>query len=409
MSYAQGEYPIAKINFSGQQRTAESYMKLFLKTEIDDLVTEASLQQDMQRLKNLVSINDATFTLDTTADKLLILNITVAEARTFLPIVNFGGIKGNFWYQIGFTDINQGGKGRQLLAYYQNNDGRHNGEVFFKNQFVNGSMSGYSIGLLRYASIEPLYFQEFDNEVLYRYDIHSASGSLIKNLDYTRYAEFGLAAFQESYQKEFRSPDIMTPGPESLTEFKLLGKARFQQNKLNYHYYLLSRHDWWAQYQTVFNTSDKLWFHTFTTTYRRFWQFGESGNLALRFRFGISTNRNTPFAPFVADSFTNLRGLGNRIDRGTAQIIWNVEYRHSIYDRNNWAGQIVAFTDLGTWRNPGGQFSQVLDQDQFRQFVGGGIRIIYKKIYGAILRIDFGVNIYNTEERGLVVGFGQYF
>ena len=41
--------------------------------------------------------------------------------------------------------------------------------------------------------------------------------------------------------------------------------------------------------------------------------------------------------------------------------------------------------------------------------IGGGFRLIYKKIYGTVLRADYGVNIENSNQRGVVIGFGQYF
>ena len=77
--------------------------------------------------------------------------------------------------------------------------------------------------------------------------------------------------------------------------------------------------------------------------------------------------------------------------------------------KKKWALQVTAFSDLGTWRNPGGSLGDLFNPDQFRLFVGGGIRIIYHRVYGAILRIDYGVDRFNTSQRGLVVGLGQFF
>lgn len=129
----------------------------------------------------------------------------------------------------------------------------------------------------------------------------------------------------------------------------------------------------------------------------------------MRLKLGISTNNETPFAPFVADSHVNLRGVGNRIDRGTAQAVLNTEYRHTLYERGEWGAQIVIFSDLGTWRNPGGSLKDLWNPDQFREFVGGGFRLSYQKIYGAVLRIDYGVDLFNRAQRGFVLGLGQYF
>jgi len=38
-----------------------------------------------------------------------------------------------------------------------------------------------------------------------------------------------------------------------------------------------------------------------------------------------------------------------------------------------------------------------------------GLRLIYKKIYGKILRIDYGFNIQNDNQREIVIGLRQYF
>jgi len=56
---------------------------------------------------------------------------------------------------------------------------------------------------------------------------------------------------------------------------------------------------------------------------------------------------------------------------------------------------------------PGGQLA--FNTNQFKQFVGSGFRLIYQKIYGTVLRIDYGINIQDGNHRGMVIGFDQYF
>ena len=48
-----------------------------------------------------------------------------------------------------------------------------------------------------------------------------------------------------------------------------------------------------------------------------FARVGERGNWANRLRLGLSSNMDTPFAPFAVDNNLNIRGVGNTIDRGT--------------------------------------------------------------------------------------------
>ena len=71
--------------------------------------------------------------------------------------------------------------------------------------------------------------------------------------------------------------------------------------------------------------------------------------------------------------------------------------------------QAILFTDLGTWRNPGGELSELVSRETYRQFVGGGFRIIYQQVFGATFRVDYGIDIFNPDQRGFVLGLGQYF
>jgi hypothetical protein len=50
-------------------------------------------------------------------------------------------------------------------------------------------------------------------------------------------------------------------------------------------------------------------------------------------RLGLSTNNESPFAPFSLDNNINLRGVGNAVDRGTGSIVFNTEYRYTLVDK----------------------------------------------------------------------------
>ena len=139
---------------------------------------------------------------------------------------------------------------------------------------------------------------------------------------------------------------------------------------------------------------------------------GEKGNWANRLRFGLSSNQDTPFAPFALDNNVNLRGVGILVDRGTGSFVLNSEYRYTFYDKKWLAIQTNIFTDFGSWRNPGGKLSDFFDKENLRIFSGIGLRFISKKIYNATFRIDYGFRILdkrNNSKGGFVFGIGQYF
>ncbi|MEM9921341.1 MAG: BamA/TamA family outer membrane protein [Bacteroidota bacterium] len=397
---------IRTIDFEGVEKTKVSFLSQFIQCNPGTIPADSLIQADIQRLKNIPGIGNATYRVDQRG-KDLYLVYQIEEVRTFLPIANFGGIKGNFWFQLGFSDINWQGKGQFLSAHYQNNDQRHSGQIFYRVPYFRGSQWGFTANLSMWASREPLFFEE--GTVNYDYDNNSLGLSAIRYFGLNRSLELGGTYFVEKYAKSKQQFLENPPGPESLTQPKWLLKVEYNVNLLNYHFFYLKGRSWRLRLQDVYNTLDKNWFHSLQFQGRQFFRVKDRGNLALRLRLAISTNNDTPFAPFVADSHVNLRGVGNRIDRGTAQVVLNVEYRQTLFESRLWAAQAVAFTDVGTWRKPGGTLSDLWNSDQFREFVGGGFRIIYQKIYGAVFRIDYGIDVFNPNQRGLVIGLGQYF
>lgn len=375
-----------------------------------DQPLEQALAALRQQLMNLPAITQATWRIDSLKGKPVAVSWTVSESRTILPLLNIGGIKGNFFYLLGVNDIHFRGRGQQLTAFYQNIDGEHNYYVGLTNQTYRGSRWGYALESGRYAAIEPLYFPNI--AVNYAYANLNFGGGLSYTTLNQHVFRFGISNFYERYRK---LSDENTPGPEALNLRKGLLKLSHYIQEVDY---FGERHSG-SVHQTVLqlvhnfddigNARDFLigW-HDF----RLYRLVGTHGNLAGRLRAGLSSNENSPFAPFVLDSQVNIRGSGNRIDRGTGQLVLNLEYRHTVWkerNRQRFAVQLVGFSDLGTWRNPGGEISDFWEESNLRHFVGGGVRIISLQAFNALIRVDYGVDVRNTQERGVVVGFGQYF
>lgn len=406
MNGLNAQLTVGGIEFDGLKKTKENYLKRFLKNRVGEDFSKKLLEEELQQLKNLSAISNADFQLDTSGNEVKI-DFQIEEALTVFPIINFGGVEGNVWFQLGFTDLNWLGKGMQLTAFYQNNDRRNNFSVYYRVPYLNGSKWGASFSFLKWASREPLYFDE--GEVLYDYDNLSFGLTTIYELGFNHNIEFGGSYFIENYEKNEDQSIENPPGPEDLRQPKALIKLLHKFNRINYHYFYLFGFENSVNIQTVHSFNDDTWFQIILNDTRFFRRIGEKGNFGARLRLGLSTNNDTPFAPFVLDSHVNIRGAGNRIDRGTGVLVLNLEYRHTIFDRKLFAGQIVGFSDTGTWRNPGGSLTDLWQGENVRPFVGGGIRLIYKKAFDAVLRLDYGVDVRNTTERGFVLGFGQYF
>ncbi len=397
---------ITSVKFQENTKCKLSFLQTLILLEDGDSCQLERIESDIQRLKNTPGIGDAHYSIDTVNNELH-LTYEVSEVRTGLPIFNFGGIKNNIWFKLGYSDINWRGLGQSFAAYYQNNNGMHAGGIRYRIPRIKGGNWGVAGNLSKWSSPEPLYFNE--GRVNYDYDNHSAELSLIKHFDFHKNITLSGNFFREKYTKSEIQPLENAPGPAVEQKLKFMTKLEYNVTFLNYHFFYLNGLAWQLVYQNVYNINKDPWFNSLRFQGRKFIRVKEKTNLAMRLRMAISTNNDTPFAPFVVDSHVNIRGAGNKIDRGTAQIVFNFEYRRTVLDKKKWASQLVAFTDLGTWRTAGGDFSDLTQRQIIRPFVGSGIRIIYKKIYGAILRLDYGVNLLDRDQHGLVLGLGQYF
>lgn len=399
-------YTVKSIDFKDVKHHKPRFLYRVIKSRVGGELQSETLKKDVRLLKQLNGIAQASYVLDTVGNQVSV-TFEMEETITLFPIVNFGGVSNNFWFQLGLTETNLFGRGHQASLLYMNNDNRHNANAYYRLPFIRGSRWGTSFSVVRWASLEPIYFD--DALVFYNLNNNSYSTSLFYQFRNNHFIEFGATYFNEKFEKAPRHAEEITPGPERVEQPKSLFKLTYQINDLDYHYFYLQGLFFQTYAETVLNIDDRSRFNLWSSDLLYFKRVGKKGNLAWRLRLGLSTNSENPFAPFVLDSQTNIRGSGNRIDRGTAVIVLNSEYRHAVFESKRYAAQLVAFSDLGTWRLPGGPWRDLTDSENFRHFVGGGFRLIYKRAFNSMIRVDYGVDTYDINQRGWVVGFGQYF
>lgn len=400
---------IGSIGFTGLEKLDENFLRELLRNKVGDLVNEEKIQEDEAQLRRLaaVTITATELNPDKNNPQQVHLIFKITERRTWLPILGIGGIENNFWFLLGLAEYNLAGRNQILSAHYLSNDGLPNFHVFYINPRIKGSRWGWGAEVRRSASEEPLFFTEAT--VNYRYVNEGIGLTGTYNLSPNRQLSLGTQLFREDYLKLTDADPNDLPGPNDLRQLKVLSGLYYKNNNIVYDYFSLSGHLLEASLQWVHTFGESQPFTSFIIQGNKYWRPYKTVNLAARLRFGIANNRPSPFVPFVLDSQFNLRGVGNRVDRGTAQLVINLEYRQTLFTSGNWASQAVLFSDIGSWRDPGGQLSDLANSDQFRHFFGGGIRIVYNRFFQATFRLDYGVDIYNSEERGFVIGMGQYF
>jgi outer membrane protein insertion porin family len=388
--------------FEGLKRTKAEYLK---KIAGPDLQTRdsADIEKTIQIFRNTQLFSDITYRKSVLAGD-SVTTLTFSEVRSLLPVAELGITSGNQWFRLGVKDENGAGRGIKTVMYYQYND-KHS--FYLRQNFPFMLKSSWGVGyvLRRWSFLEP--FRLHGQHQVYVYDNNSAELSFNYPFAVNRHDfEFGFGIMKEKFTHTMPEKDMEAPA--LITQTKLSFKAVHNIRHMNYKVFY---QDGWANTFNALTTYEinlKQPFVSLFNDFRFFRMLPFRTNLAVRNRLGISTNSTVFFAPFVLDSYYNVRGVGNRIDRGTASVVLNAELRKTIWENKTWGVQAVGFSDSGSWRKPGGRLTDISRKENVLVFAGLGSRLIYKKAYDVIFRLDYGWKIHGLG-KGFVFGIGQYF
>lgn len=400
------EHVVDTVKIEGNKRTKTTFLRNLLKVDSGTYLDSLLIQDDVTRLIRLPSISNATFKVEQTNENGYKVIYRVEENFTLIPFANlFASSNDKFAFRIGVQEFNTFGRNITVGAFYQHDIFNSYG-LSLRAPHLFGPKWGVAVAYNDFSTQEPVFF---DNATAnYKYGNKGIEVMGLHEFNFKNRIELGGSFFTEDYQylSGATNPNV----PQELNVDKHLLKLIYQYDNVRYHYQYLTGFKSSLNFQYVGSTDNNLpefliGFNDFV--YYERW--GDRGNWASRARLGLASNIETPFAPFTVDNNLNMRGVGNRIDRGTAAIVLNTEYRHTLIDVNWFVLQGNFFVDAGTWRNPGGDFGDFTDSENLRVYPGVGLRLMHKRIFNAIFRIDYGYGITKDASNGIVFGIGQYF
>ncbi len=396
------------LKVQGNKKLKSSFVKKIAFIKPGVVLDSSVIEQDIQLLKRLPSIAHAyyqVFPAEEPNEYNVFYNIE--ENFTIIPSANvYTTNDDEFAYRLGLHEFNLFGQNITLGGFYQK-DIFDSYAINLRAPFLFSRQLGLAINYQNLTTQEPVFFDNTTAD--YRYNNESIELLGLYQFNFTNRVELGVNFFTEDYEYLFgaTNPNV----PQELVVDKLLYKLIYEYNNLNYDYQYVEGFRSIFNFQYVHSRNDEALpdFLIGWNDFQYFKRFGKRGNWANRLRFGVASNEDTPFAPFAVDNNLNIRGVGNLIDRGTAAIVLNTEYRYTLYEKDWFALQGNAFIDAGSWRNPGGDFGDFADTQNLRVYPGLGLRFIHKKIFNAIFRIDYGVGVTQDSTQGFVFGIGQYF
>ncbi|SHI67368.1 hypothetical protein SAMN04488513_101957 [Pseudozobellia thermophila] len=406
-TFAQAQENIVNaVEVRGVSRSHPAFVKKLLRVSPGMPLDSTLMARDVTRLIRLPSVSHAAFKVMSSPGEGYTVIYEITENFTLIPFANlFSSSNDAFAFRVGLQEFNLLGRNITLGAFYQYDVFNSYG-IGVRAPYLFSNRFGLALTHNNFTTQEPVFFDSSTAD--YRYNNRGVELMGLYELDFRNRIELGGSIFTENYN--YLSGATSPTVPQQLSVDKHLFKLIYRYEDITYFYQYLQGFRSALNFQYVGSSDHNLpefliGFNDFVY-YRR---MGDKGNWASRLRLGLASNIKTPFAPFTVDNNVNIRGVGNTIDRGTGTLVLNTEYRHTLVEGNWLVVQGNVFIDAGSWRNPGGDFNDFTDEGNLRIYPGVGFRLMHKRIFNAIFRVDYGHGITKDASRGLVFGIGQYF
>jgi len=397
---------VKDITFEGLKRVDASLLRRLIKVKPEMKYDSLRVATDIERLNRLPAVANATVTKVENRDGSYSLKYKIVENFTIIPGLRASEANdGSFAFRISVFEFNFLGQSQIIGGFYQQDVFSSYG-AYWEAPFLFTNKLGLGVNYIKNVTFEPIYF----NDATVNYQKNDAGFEVygLYEINFHNKAELGVRVYGESY--DFDDTTIDAGLPNNLNADKVLVRGEYETNFLNidYQYIFGFRNLLDVRYVTGGKGFLKDAFIGKNAT-EYFKRVGGKGNWASRLQVGYASFNDTEFAPFTIDNQFNLRGAGNDIDRGTSFVFLNTEYRHTLIEKGWFVLQGNAFVDAGSIRQPRSDFDTLASADRLELYSGLGLRFIHKRIFNAVIRLDYGFGLGTSNNRGLVFGIGQYF
>ena len=405
---------VDQLEFKGLKRTKESFLRRLMNLGDGKPLDTVLIKDDVERLNRLPGIAKASYKIQKNGDD-TVLTYDIVENFTIIPglrVSQANDGEGGIAFRTSIFDFNLFGN-NQLFGGFFERDVFNSWGVFWEHPFLFSNKAGIGVNYQDLTTFEPVFFPGETTD--YQFNAQTGEVQLLISADFKNEAEFGVAFLRETYNIIGDNPIANTPAFVESDKLVYRGVYRYVDLDIDYQYIDGVQSEFTGQYFQFLEGSaqaeeflgafvslrnDLLWFK----------RVGKRGNWASRVRLAAAFgNEDSAFAPFTLDNQINIRGVGNTVDRGTASAVLNTEYRHTFFERDWFVVQGNAFVDAGSWRLPGEEFSQLFEGSTTRLAPGLGFRLIHKRIFNAVFRLDYGFGVGSEATSGVVFGIGQFF
>lgn len=401
---------IVNIEIEGNKRTKTNFLKRLAFVKEGSVLDTTRIASDVRRFRLLPSVASASSKLEKIDDNNYNLTYTVVENFAIIPGLNVAqDVNEDLSYRVSLFDFNFLGQNQIIGGFYSRNVFDSYG-FFWEAPNLITRKWGIGVNYQNNVLQEPIFLED-ERDVNYKFDSRAFEFRVFYEHNFNNRFELGVNFASEDYN--FLNGDLPSEIPEQLGVNRVSVVGEYEYNNItNEFQYVDGFRSLFTYSFTASSSGDNNFLRNFfigRNDFEYFKRIGDKGNWANRVRLAYATNDTTPFAPFALDNQLNIRGVGNVIDRGTAAVVLNTEYRHTLFEKGWFALQSNVFIDAGTWQDPGGNLNDLINGTNTRFYTGAGVRFIHKRIFNAVFRLDYGIGIGNNATNGIVFGIGQYF
>ena len=397
---------ITELKIEGLKKTKESLIRKIARVRTGETLDSLRLSEDIERLKRLASTAFAEYKVSENSDGTYTVTYRIEENFTIIPGLNiFSSNDDGVAFRIAVFEFNLFGQNITTGGFFLR-DVFNSFGGYWEAPYLFSDKLGLSFNYKRNNTFEPVFFDDFEGD--YRNENITAEAKILYNFDFHHRAEIGVRYFENDFQ--FLETEDAFAFPERVLANNLAIRALYEYTDLDiiYQYFegikVRNTVEVIPDPETTINSA-----FSNVAEIQYFARIGKRGNLATRSQFSFSSNNDTPFAPFVVDNNLNIRGAGNIDDRGTSALIINTEYMHTLHERGWFVIQGNAFVDASASSNTGRPIGDLLDGSTLRVNPGLGVRFIHKRVFNAVVRLDYGFDVTGNGNSGLVFGIGQFF
>ncbi|GAA4965024.1 outer membrane protein assembly factor [Algibacter aquimarinus] len=411
-SFAQTKFKVESLNFEGLKKTKASFLTRISKVKAGQEIDSVIVVTDIERFKRLDGIAFADYKVEFVGDAGYKITYIVEENFSIIPGVRVGqAADDSFSYRFSAFEFN--GLGRNIIfgGFFKKEVFNAFG-VFLEHPYLFTNKLGLGINYMDDSSQQPIFFDpnNSDNTTDFIFSNKGFETILFYELNFNNRFEFGVRTSEEDYillgEQDAGESNIAQPNIKR-TAFR--GSHEYVDLDIQYQNVSGFRNLFEA---TVFNKSNALLQTDFiiNNTTQYFKRIGIKGNFASQLQLQFSNPiENSAFAPLIIDNQLNTRGVGNIVDRGSAIVSLNSEYRHTLLEKGWFVLQGNSFLDVSGVQRADANFNDTFSKNTTRIYSGLGVRFIHKYIFNAVLRFDYGINLTGNGGNGFVFGIGQYF